>query len=650
MPERCALIIANSEFNDPKLSRLATPGADAESLAKVLGDPKIGDFDVSTLVNEPMQNVRREIARFYSNKKKDDLLLLYYSGHGIKDDSGNLFLAVKDTEIDLVSATAIEATFVCAQLDQYGSQRKIVILDCCHSGAFTRGAKAALGSKVGAQEVLAGNGYGRVILTASNAVEYAWERDELLGATEKSVFTHFIVEGLRTGAADVDQDGEISLDELYEYVYEQVVKNAKSKQTPQKWTQKVEGQIVIARSPAPKVLIPVWIREALISKAVSARLAAVSGLAQLSHGEDQILAAAARIELERLSQDDEDPTVRDAASGALGITPAKTTYKPLSTSPPSIKTGQTETRPALELHPSLSIKLSVKSNNVKVGSEVKWKVVLFNDGEDNLQNLLVSRNQTLLEESFNLTVGKERILTFTTTYVTIGKKTEKVKVTGIGSNGAIVRTEASATVQVRESHEKNSVIKKQQDLDAKVSTPSIAINRDSVHGKVGATAQAGQPREKNKDAVKSYSRDVLVSALDIATNRERLRKKVDTPTQSEKDKTAIEPRRPDVREKLTTANKDESSTIWDLLLALLYSPFLVAGSMIFLFGSAVIACLPFLLVFYVAGIEYDKLGETAKGTFGVLILLLTIVVMGFFVSLWEKMKEKLKQFFLRSKQ
>jgi len=646
MPERRALIIANSEFNDPKLSRLVTPGADAESLAKVLGDPKIGGFDVSTLVNEQMQIVRREIARLYSNKKKDDLLLLYYSGHGIKDDSGNLYLAVKDTEIDLVSATAIEATFVCAQLDQYGSQRKVVILDCCHSGAFTRGAKAALGSKVDAQEALAGKGYGRVILTASNAVEYAWERDELLGETEKSVFTHFIVEGLRTGAADADQDGEISLDELYEYVYEHVVKNAKSRQTPQKWTQKVEGQIVIARSSAPRVLMPGWIREALISKAVSARLAAVYELAQLSRGGDQVFAAAARVELERLSQDDEDPTVRGAASGALGITPAKTAYKPLSASPLSVETGQAETKPAQELHPSLSIKLSVKPKTVEAGDEANWKVVLLNDGDDDLQNLLVSRNRALLEESFNLAAGKERLFTFTTSYVTIGKKSEKVIAIGIASNGAIVRNEASATVQVHQPREKNSVITEK----ARVSAPGIASNRESVRSEVGATVQASHPREKDKDAVKPQRRDALVTAPNIAMNRESFREKVGPPTQSEKDKTVIEPRRPDVREQLGTAKKDESSTIWDLLLVLLYLPFWLVGSMILLFGSAIIAWLPFMLVFLALGIDYETIGGTWQTILGLLIMLLTMVVMSFFYDLFKKMMEKIKKFFLRSKQ
>ena len=321
MPDRIALIIANSEFDDPNLARLVTPGRDAEALTRVLEDPAIGGFDVTLLVNRTLREVRAQIGHLYRRRKKDDLLLLYYSGHGIKDDYGDLYLAAKDTESEVASATAIDASFVCNQLDRSSSQRKVVILDCCHSGAFARGAKAP-GSSVGTQEAFAGSGYGRVILTASNAIEYAWEGGKPLGETPTSVFTHFLVEGLQTGAADRDGDGEVSLDELYDYVYERVVTSGLSRQTPQKWAQKVEGRIIIARSPvppAPKVSLPGWVTETLASGDVAAQLAAVGKLDQLSQGGDQALAAIARAELERLSREDETPVVRGAAIGTLGI-------------------------------------------------------------------------------------------------------------------------------------------------------------------------------------------------------------------------------------------------------------------------------------------------------------------------------------------
>ncbi|MFB0533373.1 MAG: caspase domain-containing protein, partial [Anaerolineae bacterium] len=352
MSDRFALIIANSEFDDdPKLSQLVAPSRDAEALAEILSDPNIGGFKVTLRVNETMQAVRREIARLYQRKKKSDLLLLYYSGHGIKDDFGDLYLAVRDTEIDIVGATAIDAAFVRDQLDKSGSQRKVVILDCCHSGAFARGgAKAALGSSVGTQEAFAGRGYGRVILTASNAVEYAWEGDRLLGEAEKtSVFTHFLVEGLQTGAADRNGDGRISLDELYDHVYEQVITSGRSKQTPQKWAQKVEGEIIIAQNPRPVVKpLPLELQQAIESPFAGVRQGAVSELEHLLYGSDRGLTLAAHEALTRLA-DDDSRRVSDAAARALGISP-----------PPVEIEKPPEPEPKQELHPSLALKLLVE--------------------------------------------------------------------------------------------------------------------------------------------------------------------------------------------------------------------------------------------------------------------------------------------------
>ena len=370
MSDRLALIIANSEFDDPKLAQLVTPSHDAEALAEVLRDPAIGGFEVTLLVDETEPVVRRKIARLYHRRKRGDLLLLYYSGHGIRDEhSGDLYLATRDTEMDIASATALDAAFVRGQIDKSDSQRKVVVLDCCHSGAFA-GAKAALGSSAGTQEAFAGSGYGRVILTASNAVEYAWEGDDLLGEATRSVFTHFLVQGLQTGAADLNGDGQISLDELYGYVYEQVVTSGRAKQTPQKWAQKVEGQIIIAQNPHPVVKpaeLPSELQQAIESPLTWMREGAVSELEQLLRGSNRGLALAAHEALVRLA-DNDSRLVSAAATSVLD------TY-PLAV--PVIK--KTEPEPKPEPHPqvrvaALSAWIQKQKNYVKkkLSGRRKW--------------------------------------------------------------------------------------------------------------------------------------------------------------------------------------------------------------------------------------------------------------------------------------
>src|SRR5215211_8747812 len=138
-----ALIIGNNKYDDAKLAQLKTPAADSKALANILKDQTIGSFDeVASLINQTEAQARRSISAFLANKKPDDLVLLYFSGHGVLDDRGRLYLAFKDTQIDLLKATSIPSSFLADEMDSCRSKRQILILDCCHSGAFARGSKA----------------------------------------------------------------------------------------------------------------------------------------------------------------------------------------------------------------------------------------------------------------------------------------------------------------------------------------------------------------------------------------------------------------------------------------------------------------------------------------------------------------------------
>jgi uncharacterized caspase-like protein len=245
-----ALIIANNQYTDSKLSQLKTPDADARALAEILRAENIGDFDeVTTLVNEYEAQSRRAISKFLSDKRSDDLVLIYFSGHGVLDARGNLFLALKDTEIHSLNATALSSSFIAYEMDDCRSKRQILILDCCNSGAFVRGTKGE--RKAITEKTFEGNGFGRVVMTASDSTQFAFEGEQILGQTDLSLFTHFLLEGLRTGDADRNNDGRISLDEWYDYSYIKV-SAITPKQTPHKWAYNQQGELIIAKNPVFK--------------------------------------------------------------------------------------------------------------------------------------------------------------------------------------------------------------------------------------------------------------------------------------------------------------------------------------------------------------------------------------------------------------
>ena len=212
---KAALLVATAAYGDQAFRQLRAPGHDVEALRRVLADPAIGGFDVRALVNQPGQLVEEEIEGFFADRKPDDLLVLYLSCHGVKDQDGRLYFAATDTKLQRLAASGISSTFVNEQMANSRSKRVVLLLDCCYSGAFARGFAPRGGEGVELKERLQGRG--RVVITASSAMEYAFEAGQLAAdSAQPSVFTTAVVHGLQTGEADRDGDGRVSVDELYD--------------------------------------------------------------------------------------------------------------------------------------------------------------------------------------------------------------------------------------------------------------------------------------------------------------------------------------------------------------------------------------------------------------------------------------------------
>src|SRR6266511_4911730 len=112
MGRRLALLIATYQYQDPELRQLTAPAHDADALAAVLRDPDIAGFEVTMLVNKPHHRVGQAIGEFYRDPRRDDLTLLYFTGHGLKDDHGRLYLAMVNTRRDSLLFTALSAEHI----------------------------------------------------------------------------------------------------------------------------------------------------------------------------------------------------------------------------------------------------------------------------------------------------------------------------------------------------------------------------------------------------------------------------------------------------------------------------------------------------------------------------------------------------------
>ena len=283
MGERKALIIANDQYDQESLPNLASPAADAESLSRVLGDPQIGDFNVRIARNEPSYQIAAHIEDLLADCRPDDLLLLHFSGHGLKSDSGELFFAAPNTRPDRLGSTAVAAAFVQGCLLDSRARQVVLLLDCCYSGAYSGGV-AVRAAEVNALDSFPpqrlGGGRGRAVIAAAGATQAAFEPDSPEpGGQQPSLFTGALVEGLESGEADLDEDGHISLSELYDYVFDKV-RERNPGQTPRRQID-MDGELYLARSrrrriqPAP---LPADLAAAVADSNAYTRRGAVSEL------------------------------------------------------------------------------------------------------------------------------------------------------------------------------------------------------------------------------------------------------------------------------------------------------------------------------------------------------------------------------------
>jgi hypothetical protein len=211
--ERFALIVGNDRgLAHEQALRYAE--ADARKVRDTLRD--IGGFsplDMTLLEGGDAATLRRALidlnVRLRSARSRPDtqiVLFVYYSGHADVEDLhlGDSRLAIAEIA-QLVRGSAADF--------------RLLVLDACRSGVLTRKKGGHITQPFDIPQPIELSGEGMAFLTASADNEVAQESDELRG----SFFTHALVSGL-LGAADRDRDGNVVLDEAYQYAYENTLR------------------------------------------------------------------------------------------------------------------------------------------------------------------------------------------------------------------------------------------------------------------------------------------------------------------------------------------------------------------------------------------------------------------------------------------
>ncbi|MBZ0187941.1 MAG: tetratricopeptide repeat protein, partial [Candidatus Obscuribacterales bacterium] len=240
--EKWALSIGVSNFKDSTIN-LKYAAKDATDFKNFLVSSerfKTDHVKLLTDENATRENIIATLGDKWLGKlaHKDDLVLVYISSHGStsQDDAGGVnFLVAHDTDKNSLLATGIPMQWLTKMIkDQVNSDRVILILDVCHSGAAASGGKAL--SRIMA---MTPNGLtigsGQMVLCSSRSEQVSWESKTY----ENSVFTRRLMEALR-----VNQDKTTLLEaynKLKDLVEAEVLRDRANLQTPVLWNKDWSG-------------------------------------------------------------------------------------------------------------------------------------------------------------------------------------------------------------------------------------------------------------------------------------------------------------------------------------------------------------------------------------------------------------------------
>jgi hypothetical protein len=240
--DRWAVVIGVGRYERSEITPLQYTVADAEAVYESLVSR--GSFRKENVLlmtdktekKPTLRNVKWALGTFLARSaKKDDLVVIYFSGHGapevdprgIESDGLAKYLVPIDADPGDLYSTALPMEELQTIFERIEARRVVVLLDSCYSGAAGGRTFASRRTKNTRVDDLfldrLTRSSGRVIITAARAAEVSIELPEL----GHGIFTHYLLQGFK-GSADLDRDGIVALQELYQYLEQQVSQKSRA--------------------------------------------------------------------------------------------------------------------------------------------------------------------------------------------------------------------------------------------------------------------------------------------------------------------------------------------------------------------------------------------------------------------------------------
>ena len=218
-----AVVVGVSSYNH--MPTLRYTDDDAYRMYAFLKSPEGGalpDEQIRILIDEDAtkERIKSTMEDVFMRAGENDLVLLYYSGHGLK----GAFLPIDFDGFN----NRLEHDEINSILADSPAKYKLCIADACHSGSLLAMKSGSIkGILDNYYETLAQAEPGTALIMSSKSEETSLESSGL----RQGVFSHFLIRGLK-GEADKDKNFVVTIDELYQFILGKVKKYTGNRQSP----------------------------------------------------------------------------------------------------------------------------------------------------------------------------------------------------------------------------------------------------------------------------------------------------------------------------------------------------------------------------------------------------------------------------------
>ncbi len=275
-PKVLGLFVGIQEYEDIFWNDLKYPKKDVEDMVKFFTNNSTLELDYSMVITGPEETTRDNLFnnKFdefeMKNSSEEDVVIVYISSHGTltkelvtvikegkkkKEPRKIPYILTSDTRAGKVADSALSLHKVIDWFEKLRSQRKVLILDMCHSGLDGKSQLSSeqrdlIQSAKGINYIPMEDSRASIILSACSMGSTSFEDNKL----KNSVYTHFLLEGMKLG--DLNKDGAISISEAHNYSIDKTRRytweRKQYKQVPATYS-KILGKDPIIVSGAPDV-------------------------------------------------------------------------------------------------------------------------------------------------------------------------------------------------------------------------------------------------------------------------------------------------------------------------------------------------------------------------------------------------------------